>query len=126
MKPKEIKTILTNLQEVAGEKGGVLASALIRAYAGIGRGIDGKGCIAYLADLTRQGVLRIESGAWSYHDADGVRRLGGGSGDKVLPTIAKLAVRFHNRAGYAELDEYDILARLQSSSERVQEVLNSR
>lgn len=83
-----------------------------------------------MADQTLAGLLTIEGSSdnayWVYHDSENVRRIGGGSGDKVLPSLAKMAVIFHNRAGNAALDEYQILERLRTTPSRVLNEISSR
>ena len=52
MSLKIAKRIIEKMEKDAGPEGMALARALIRGYAGIGRGVKGAECIAYLADQT--------------------------------------------------------------------------
>ncbi len=114
------------MEEHAGPEGMALARALIRGYAGIGRGVKGAECISYLADQVMEGNIKIENGSWVYTDAQGQRQVGGLLGDTVLNGISQLAVEFHNNAGNAELDRYDILERLTQAPQKVLTELESR
>lgn len=115
----ETRQILNQMASAAGPEGMNLAHSLKHGFVGIARGIHGHACIAYLADQTLKGVLRVENNSWVYNDACGTRVVGGTLGDKVIGGIARIGVILHKSPEAVILDKYEISDGLADTARRV-------
>ncbi len=121
----ETKRIMDRIRGT-GTEGQTLAKALSHGYAVIGRGVDGAGCIAYLADLAEQGVIHLENDSWVYRDAQGRRVVAGMLGDPVIRGIARIGELTHAKKGFCEIDSHELTERIAQSAGRARRELQWR